>query len=200
MIGHVNLRVANLAEAEAFYVGVLGFDMMARYGSQALFVSAGGYHGHVGLNTWEGVDVPPPPPGSIGLRHFDVCLPNTAELDRVTKRVRDAGVTMEETPAGVLVLDPSANAILLTVSTREKARTRPVELKRRSKEHLMNAVDILKYGHLTVLQTLDGFPESAWDTPGMNLVIGFSPNPSICCGARMWCSNAVILHRLKMVQ
>jgi catechol 2,3-dioxygenase len=129
MIGHVNLRVANLAEAEAFYVGVLGFDMMARYESQALFVSAGGYHGHVGLNTWEGVDVPPPPPGSIGLRHFDVSLPNTAELDRVTKRVRDAGVTIEETPAGVLMLDPSANAILLTVSTREKARTRPVELK-----------------------------------------------------------------------
>ena len=129
MIGHVNLRVANLAEAEAFYVGVLGFDMMARYETQALFVSAGGYHGHVGLNTWEGVDVPPPPQGSIGLRHFDVSLPNTAELDRVTKRVRDAGVTMEETSAGVLVLDPSANAILLTVSTREKARTRPVELK-----------------------------------------------------------------------
>ena len=102
---------------------------MARYGSQALFVSAGGYYGHVGLNTWEGIDVPPPPPGSIGLHHFDVRLPNTAELDRVTKRVRDAGVTMEETPAGVLVLDPSANAILLTVSTREKARTRPVELK-----------------------------------------------------------------------
>ena len=68
VIGHVNLRVANLAEAEAFYVGVLGFDMMSRYGAEALFVSAGGYHGHVGLNTWEGVDVPPPPPGSIGLR------------------------------------------------------------------------------------------------------------------------------------
>jgi catechol 2,3-dioxygenase len=129
VIGHVNLRVANLAEAEAFYVGVLGFDMMARYETQAVFVSAGGYHGHVGLNTWEGVDVPPPPPGSIGLRHFDVRLPNTAELDRVKKRVRDTGVTMEETPAGVLVLDPSANAILLTASTREKARTRPVELK-----------------------------------------------------------------------
>jgi len=122
-IGHVNLRVANLAEAEAFYVGVLGFDMMARYETQALFVSAGGYHGHVGLNTWEGIDVPPPPPGSIGLRHFDVSLPNTAELDRVTKRIRDAGVTMEETPAGVLVRDPSANAILLTVSARVIAPT-----------------------------------------------------------------------------
>lgn len=127
VIGHVNLRVANLAEAEAFYVGVLGFDIMARYGSQALFVSAGGYHGHVGLNTWESADAPPPPLGSVGLRHFDVRLPNTAELDRVTKRLRDAGVTLEETPAGVLVRDPSANAILLTVSASEETHTLPVE-------------------------------------------------------------------------
>ena len=63
------------------------------------------------------------PPGSIGLRHFDVRLPNTAELDRVTKRVRDAGVILEETRAGVLVRDPSANAILLTVSARVIAST-----------------------------------------------------------------------------
>ena len=116
MIGHVNLRVANLAEAESFYASVLGFDIIARYESQALFVSAGGYHGHVGLNTWDGVDAPPPPSGSIGLRYFDVRLPNTVELDRVTKQVRDAGVTLEETPAGVLVHDPCANALLLTTS------------------------------------------------------------------------------------
>ncbi|TMC97414.1 MAG: hypothetical protein E6J11_10295 [Chloroflexi bacterium] len=105
----------------AHCTGVLGFDIIARYESQALFVSAGRYHGHVGLNTWAGGDVLPPPPGSIGLRHFDVRLPNTAELDRVTKRVRDAGVILEETPAGVLVHDPSANAILLTVSARVMA-------------------------------------------------------------------------------
>jgi catechol 2,3-dioxygenase len=129
VIGHMHLRVANLAEAEAFYASVLGFDIMARYGSQALFVSAGGYHGHVGFNTWESADAPPTPPGSIGLRHFEVRLPNTAELDRVAKRLRDAGEILEETPAGVLVRDPSANAILLTVSASEKAPTRPVERK-----------------------------------------------------------------------
>jgi len=123
VIGHIHLRVANLAEAEAFYVGVLGFDIIARYGSQALFVSAGGYHGHVGFNTWESVDAQPPPPGSIGLRHFDVRFPDTPELDRVTKRLQDAGVTLEETPAGMLVRDPSANAILLTVSPRVMALT-----------------------------------------------------------------------------
>jgi len=128
VIGHMHLRVANLTEAEAFYVGVLGFDIVARYESQALFVSAGGYHGHVGLNTWESVDAMPPPPGSIGLRHFSVSLPNKAELDRVTKCLRDAGVTLEKVPAGVLVRDPSANAILLTVSASEKARIRSVEL------------------------------------------------------------------------
>ena len=100
---------------------MLGFDIIARYESQALFFSAGGYHGHVGLNTWDGGDALPPPPGSIGLRHFDVRLPNTAELDHVTKRVRDAGVILEETSAGVLVRDPSANAILLTVSARVMA-------------------------------------------------------------------------------
>src|SRR5437667_9010 len=82
----------------------------------ALCGSAGGYHGHVGVNTWDGVDAPPPPSGSIGLRYFDVRLPNTVELDRVTKQVRDAGVTLEETPAGVLVHDPCANALLLTTS------------------------------------------------------------------------------------
>jgi len=123
VIGHIHLRVANLAEAEAFYVGVLGFDIIARYGSQALFVSAGGYHGHVGFNTWESVDAQPPPPGSIGLHHFDVRFPDTPELDRVTKRLQDAGVTLEETPAGMLVRDPSANAILLTVSPRVMALT-----------------------------------------------------------------------------
>ena len=107
----------------AHHADLLGFDIIVRYESQALFVSAGGYHGHVGLNTWDGGDALPPPPGSIGLRHFDVRLPNTAELDHVTKRVRDAGVILEETPAGVLVRDPSANAILLTVSARVMAST-----------------------------------------------------------------------------
>ena len=102
---------------------MLGFDIIARYGSQALFVSAGGYHGHVGFNTWESVDAQPPPPGSIGLRHFDVRFPDTPELDRVTKRLQDAGVTLEETPAGMLVRDPSANAILLTVNARVMALT-----------------------------------------------------------------------------
>ena len=65
-IGHVHLHVSRLDDAERFYVDVLGFELMQRYGPSALFVSAGGYHHHIGLNTWAGVGAPPPPPGAIG--------------------------------------------------------------------------------------------------------------------------------------
>ena len=119
VIGHMHLHVANLAEAQAFYVGVLGFDIMQRYGSQALFVSAGGYHHHIGLNTWAGVGVPPPPPDAAGLRTFVVRLPDEVELARLTSRVREARVTFEETPDGVLVRDPSQNCLLLASATKK---------------------------------------------------------------------------------
>ena len=101
VIGHVHLHVANLAEAQAFYVGVLGFDIMQRYGSQALFVSAGEYHHHIGLNTWAGIGAPPPPSEAAGLRTFIVRLPNETELARLTSRVREAGVALEEIHNGV---------------------------------------------------------------------------------------------------
>lgn len=115
-IGHVHLHVAELGAAEAFYRGVLGFDLMVRYGNSASFLSAGGYHHHIGLNTWAGVGAPPPPPDAAGLRYFTVRLPNGAELARVVGRVRDAGVPFEEMPEGVLVRDPSQNGVLLATS------------------------------------------------------------------------------------
>jgi len=74
-MGHIHLHVADLDAAQTFYVERLGFEVTQRYGSQALFVSAGGYHHHVGLNTWAGVGAPPPPPGSVGLRYFEVIVP-----------------------------------------------------------------------------------------------------------------------------
>jgi len=114
VIGHVHLHVSRLADAEAFYVGTLGFDLMQRYGPSALFVSAGGYHHHVGLNTWAGVGAPPPPPGAIGLRHFMVRLPDRSAVDRVVSRVRAARIPIEELEGGILVRDPAQNAILLT--------------------------------------------------------------------------------------
>jgi catechol 2,3-dioxygenase len=116
VIGHVHLHVAHIDTAKDFYCGVLGFDLMARYGPSALFVSAGGYHHHIGLNTWAGVGAPPPPADAVGLRHFVVLLPNEAELERVVERIRAAGMASEETAAGVLVRDPSMNALLLTTN------------------------------------------------------------------------------------
>ena len=115
-IGHIHLHVADLGEAEHFYHGALEFDIMARYGSQATFVSAGGYHHHIGVNTWAGVGVRPPPPDAVGLRHFEVRLPDQAELERVVTRLRRADREVQERSDGVLVRDPSQNGILLTAA------------------------------------------------------------------------------------
>jgi catechol 2,3-dioxygenase len=112
-LGHMHLHVAHLDDTKHFYVDILGFDLMARFGPSALFVSAGGYHHHIGLNTWAGVGAPPPPADAAGLRDFVVLLPNQAELERVLERVRGAGIATEETPAGILVRDPSRNGIVL---------------------------------------------------------------------------------------
>jgi catechol 2,3-dioxygenase len=114
-LGHMHLHVRNIPEAKAFYCDVLGFDLLMNIGS-ALFVSAGGYHHHIGLNTWQGVGAPPPPPGSVGLRYFTVRLPNQAELDKVLDRVRGAGAPVEEEAEGWLVRDPSQNAIVFRAS------------------------------------------------------------------------------------
>jgi catechol 2,3-dioxygenase len=119
VIGHVHLHVSQLDEAQRFYVDVLGFQLMQRYGPSALFVSAGGYHHHIGLNTWAGVGAPPAPPGAIGLRHFDVVLSDEGARSRVEERVRAAKVPIEKTDEGLLVRDPASNAILLRVSGRE---------------------------------------------------------------------------------
>jgi catechol 2,3-dioxygenase len=114
IMGHVHLHVSRLDEAERFYVDQLGFDVMQRYGPSALFVSAGGYHHHIGLNTWAGVGAPPPPPGAIGLRHFVVRLPHEAARSAVSDRVRAGNIPFETRDDGLLVRDPAGNAILLT--------------------------------------------------------------------------------------
>src|SRR5690348_7826291 len=113
-IGHVHLQVADVGEAEAFYHGVLGFDVVVRGYPGALFVSAGGYHHHIGLNTWHSAGTAPAPAGSVGLRSFTVELPDQRELAAVLARVDAAGLPPTETPAGVLVRDPFANGALLT--------------------------------------------------------------------------------------
>ena len=113
-IGHVHLQVADLNQAEAFYHGVLGFDVMVRGYPGALFVSAGGYHHHIGLNTWHSAGGSPPAPGSIGLRSFEVQLPGAVELDQLLGRVRESGLKIESAPRGAVVRDPSGNAVVLS--------------------------------------------------------------------------------------
>src|SRR3954449_2265476 len=94
-IGHVHLKVADLERALGFYCGVLGFDLMQRYGTQAAFLSAGGYHHHIGLNTWESLGGSPPPPGSTGLYHTAVLYPTRAALADALRRVRAAGILLD---------------------------------------------------------------------------------------------------------
>jgi catechol 2,3-dioxygenase len=108
-IGHVHLHVADLGEARRFYVDVLGFDLMQQYGRTAIFVSAGGYHHHIALNTWAGVGAPPPPPGAIGLSHFEVRMSSQKSLDDVADRLAAAQIVIERTDSQLTVDDPSGN-------------------------------------------------------------------------------------------
>src|ERR671912_1329921 len=94
-IGHVHLKVADLERALAFYCGVLGFELTQRFGSQAAFVSAGGYHHHIGLNTWESLGGSPPPAGTTGLYHVAILYPDRRALADALRRLIAAGIPLE---------------------------------------------------------------------------------------------------------
>jgi catechol 2,3-dioxygenase len=94
-IGHVHLKVADLTRALQFYCGVLGFELIQRMGNRAAFVSAGGYHHHIGLNTWESAGGSPPPPGSTGLYHLALRYPDRVTLGDALRRLIEAGVELE---------------------------------------------------------------------------------------------------------
>ncbi len=94
-IGHVHLKVADLKGALDFYCGVLGFELTQRYGSQAAFVSAGGYHHHIGLNTWQSAGGSPPPAGTTGLYHLAILYPTRAALADALRRLMTAGVQLD---------------------------------------------------------------------------------------------------------
>ena len=113
-MGHVHLHVRDVREAVDFYHGVIGFDLMGLSTQLgAAFVSAGGYHHHIGLNTWKGVGAPPPPPDASGLRFFSILLPDPTALAQVQDRLVNASFPMEQTGDGLLLHDPSHNGILL---------------------------------------------------------------------------------------
>lgn len=94
-IGHVHLKVADLERSLGFYCGVLGFELTVRYGTQAAFVSAGGYHHHIGLNTWESLGGAPPPPGTTGLYHTAILYPTRADLADALLRLQTAGIPLD---------------------------------------------------------------------------------------------------------
>src|ERR687885_3064451 len=115
-MGHVHLKVAAIPATVEFYRDVLGFDLVVERVPQAAFLSAGGYHHHLGANTWESAGAPAPPVGSAALRHATVVLPSTEARDEVVGRLADAGQEPEATATGTLVRDPSGNAVALTAT------------------------------------------------------------------------------------
>ena len=117
-IGHVHLRVADLERALRFYCGVLGFQLTQRYGAQAAFVSAGGYHHHIGLNTWESRGGSPPPPGTTGLYHVAILYPTRAALADALRRLLAAGVPLDGAAdhgvsEALYLRDPDGNGVEL---------------------------------------------------------------------------------------
>ena len=117
-IGHVHLTVSDLERSVAFYRDVLGFEITTRYGRDAAFLSAGGYHHHIGLNTWAGRGAPPPPAGTTGLYHFAILYPDRAALAAAVKRVLEHGVSLEGASdhgvsEAIYLRDPDGNGVEL---------------------------------------------------------------------------------------
>jgi catechol 2,3-dioxygenase len=117
-IGHVHLKVADLERAVAFYRDVLGFELTQRYGTQAAFLSAGGYHHHIGLNTWESEGGSPPQPGTTGLYHLAIIYPTRAELADALSRLIKAGIPLDGASdhgvsEALYLRDPDGNGVEL---------------------------------------------------------------------------------------
>lgn len=117
-VGHVHLKVSDLDRSIAFYAGVLGFEVMQHYGRQAAFLAAGGYHHHIGLNTWESAGATPPPPGHTGLYHTAFLFPDRASLGAAVRRVIAAGIPLDGAAdhgvsEAVYLRDPDDNGVEL---------------------------------------------------------------------------------------
>jgi catechol 2,3-dioxygenase len=117
-IGHIHLKVADLDRALRFYCGVLGFELRQRYGTGAAFVAAGGYHHHIGLNTWESLGGPPPAPGTTGLYHLAILYPTRAALADALRRLIAAGIPLDGASdhgvsEALYLRDPDGNGIEL---------------------------------------------------------------------------------------
>jgi catechol 2,3-dioxygenase len=150
-IGHIHLKVADLGRSLAFYCGVLGFELTQRYGDGAAFISAGGYHHHIGLNTWESLGGPPPPPGTTGLYHLAIRYPTRAALADALRRLLAAGIQLDGAAdhgvsEALYLRDPDENGVELywdrpkeqwpaTPDGRLAMYTRPLDLDRLLREN-----------------------------------------------------------------
>ncbi len=113
MLGHMHLHVANLTPAIAFYRDVIGFELQLKWGRSAAFLAAGGYHHHLGINTWAGVGAAPPPENSTGLRYYVLVLPSIESFNDLRVRLNAAQIVYDAGPNGLFVRDPSQNGLLV---------------------------------------------------------------------------------------
>ena len=129
-IGHVHLKVADIERALGFYRDLLGFEVTQWYGEDAVFLSAGGYHHHLGFNVWRGEGVPPVPEGRVGLRHWTVVLEDSRQVAAVAERVRAAGISTEEREGGgadgFLVRDPWGSRFSSPLPRAQRPRRSPI--------------------------------------------------------------------------
>ena len=131
-LGHVHLKVADIERSLAFYCGVLGFEVMQRWGPDAAFISAGGYHHHIGLNTWESRGASPPPPGRTGLYHLAILYPTRAALADALRRLIAAGIPLQGASdhgvsEALYLADPDGNGVELYRDRPEEEWPRPTD-------------------------------------------------------------------------
>ncbi|MFZ7943636.1 MULTISPECIES: VOC family protein [Bacillaceae] len=115
VMGHIHLHVSELKKTEEFYIEGLGFQVVNRFGTQALFISDGKYHHHIGLNTWNGVGAPTPSPNSVGLQSFTLMLPNVERRNKIIAQLKNIGARVTEENGSFITSDPSGNRIFLQV-------------------------------------------------------------------------------------
>lgn len=116
LMGHIHLHVSELSRTEEYYTKGLGFDVVTRYGGQALFISTGGYHHHIGLNTWNGIGAPSPSENSVGLKWFTLVLPNEEALTQTLANLHGIGAWVQEDGREIFTKDPSGNKIKLVIA------------------------------------------------------------------------------------
>jgi catechol 2,3-dioxygenase len=153
-IGHVHLKVADIERALAFYCGVLGFDLTQRIGAQAAFISAGGYHHHIGLNTWESRGGSPPAPGTTGLYHLAILYPTRAQLADALRRLIEAEIPLEGASdhgvsEALYLRDPDDNGVELYWDRPREEWPRSADGELTMFTHRLDLVDLLKQSEKT---------------------------------------------------